>query len=149
MELKDWILLIVPILCNGIIIFILQKVFEKKQRKFAIKYEYFANIRNRIDISLELHAKLTRRANENHPINDEEINSIIGDFFNSCLDIYYYYVQNQTIFTCIKQHNEKLAVLIMEAIECSHDKRAYSTSISQKVNEIRDVLQKMKERSIR
>lgn len=40
MELKDWILLLVPIFCNGIIIFILQKVFEKRQITRTIKFKY-------------------------------------------------------------------------------------------------------------
>ncbi len=31
MGTKDWILLLVPIFCNGVIIFILQKIFEKKR----------------------------------------------------------------------------------------------------------------------
>ncbi len=30
MECKDWIILVVPIICNGIIIFVFQKILSKK-----------------------------------------------------------------------------------------------------------------------
>lgn len=40
MNTKDWILLIVPILCNGVVVFLLQKVFEKKQLTLGEKYKY-------------------------------------------------------------------------------------------------------------
>lgn len=33
MEVKDWVTLFFPILCNGILLFVLTKLFETKQRK--------------------------------------------------------------------------------------------------------------------
>ena len=61
METKDWILLLVPIFCNGVIIFILQKIFEKRQITRTIKLEYASFLRQKIDLCLELHAKATQR----------------------------------------------------------------------------------------
>ena len=98
MGTKDWILLLVPIFCNGVIIFILQKIFEKKQITRTIKFEYASLLRQKIDLSLELHAKATRLANEGNNENDNIINETIRQYVNSVLDVYYYYVQNKIVF---------------------------------------------------
>lgn len=31
MNTKDWILLLIPILCNGVVVFVLQRIFEKRR----------------------------------------------------------------------------------------------------------------------
>ena len=36
MSTKDWIVLLVPIICNGIIVFAFQKIFNKKHNKNLI-----------------------------------------------------------------------------------------------------------------
>jgi len=43
MELKDWILLIVPILFNGIVVLIIQIIFEKKKIKRETKMPCYKN----------------------------------------------------------------------------------------------------------
>lgn len=40
MSTKDWILLLVPILFNGVVVFLLQKIFERKQLSLTEKYKY-------------------------------------------------------------------------------------------------------------
>lgn len=68
MEVKDWLLLFVPVLCNGLLIFVLQKKFEKKQIAKNIKNEYLSVLRINIDKSLETYAMATRLSNEKNLI---------------------------------------------------------------------------------
>ena len=147
MELKDWVTLLIPIFCNGIVVFFLQKLFEKKQAKNLILHEYYSELRRRIDVGLELHAKATRLANEANPNNDAIINSTIGIFFNSCLDVYYYYVQNMVVFSSVKKECEKLSGLLMELSKGVNAKPPIQ--ISKEINAIRDTLQDIKRISIR
>ena len=110
MEAKDWILLLVPIFCNGIIIFILQKIFEKRQITRTIKFEYASLLRQKIDLSLELHARATRLANERNNENGNMLNETIQQYVNSTLDVYYYYVQNKIVFKSFDNHMEQVCV---------------------------------------
>lgn len=77
MELKDWVLLLVPIFSDGIIIFILQKIFEKRQITRTIKFEYASILRQKVDLSLELHAKAIRLCNEGNEENGTIVNETI------------------------------------------------------------------------
>lgn len=147
MDTANWISIIIPILGNGIIIFILQKMFEKKQKTESIKNEYFASLRNKIDISLALHAKGSRTSNlcdtQSDDFNDE-MNNIVSNFFNSCLDVYYYYVENEIIFDIIKANCEKLVQLLIEISQCPKNTPEGLDLIGTKINEIREVLLKIK-----
>lgn len=52
MEAKDWILLFVPIICDGIIFFFIQKAFEKRQISVMEKYKYIAILQQKVDNAL-------------------------------------------------------------------------------------------------
>lgn len=145
MEVKDWILLLVPIFCNGIIIFILQKIFEKRQISRTIKFEYASFLRQKIDLSLELHAKATRLANEG---NDPIVNETIQQYVNSTLDVYYYYVQNKIVFKSLDNHMEHIASLVLELTKCSHQKEINLIEFSTIFNKIRDELMVLKKECI-
>lgn len=149
MGTKDWILLLVPILCNGVIIFILQKIFEKKQITRTIKFEYASVLRQKIDLSLELHAKATRLANEGNNENDNIINETIQQYVNSTLDFYYYYVQNKIVFKSFEKHMEQVAVLVLDITKCSHQKEINSVKINLIFNKIRDELMILKKDCIK
>lgn len=149
MELKDWILLLVPIFCNGVVVFALQKIYERKQAKRLIQNEYYSGLRARIDLALELHAKATRLTNEGNIGNDELIYSVIQKFIDSCLDVYYYYVQNKIIFISVERDVEKIAVLIMQLSEAQRQHDLSTTKMSNVLNELRDILQLMKKKSMR
>lgn len=149
MEAKDWILLVVPIFCNGIIIFILQKIFEKKQITKNIKYEYASLMRQKIDLSLELHAKATRLANEGNEENGTIINETIQKYVNSTLDVYYYYVQNKIVFEHFGNRMEHIASLILEIIKCSQQKEINSMEFSRLFNKTRDELMELKKDCIK
>ena len=139
MELKDWILLIVPIISNGIIIFILEKIFEKRRIVRNTKYEYISIMRRKIDISLNLHAQATKKANENENVSSEEINSLIQQYIDSCLDVYYYHIQNKIIFKSLDDYMERMAVLLKEFSNCIHkDNNGLECSLI--LNKIRDIL---------
>lgn len=149
METKDWILLLVPIFCNGVIIFILQKIFEKRQITRSIKFEYVSFLRKKIDISLELHAKATRLANEGNNENGTVINETIQQYINSTLDVYYYYIQNKIVFKSFKNHMEQMAALVLELTKCSQQKEINLVEFSFIFNKIRDELMAIKKDCIK
>lgn len=151
MGTKDWILLLVPIFCNGVIIFVLQKIFEKKQITRTIKFEYASLLRQKIDLSLELHAKATRLANEGNNKNDNMINETIQQYVNSVLDVYYYYVQNKIVFKLksFEKHMEQMGVLVLELTKCSHQKEINLVEFSSIFNKIRDELMVLKKDCIK
>lgn len=148
MEVKDWILLLVPILGNGIIIFILQKIFEKRQMTKTIKLEYASLLRQKIDLSLELHAKATRLANEENDENGTIINETIEEYVNSILDIYYYYVPNKFVFEAFDKRMEKISALVLELIKCSKQKEMNLYEFCNIINKIRDELMVLKKECI-
>lgn len=145
---KDWILLLVPILFNGVFIFMLQKIFEKKQLIKTIKYEYASVLRQKIDISLKLHAKATRLANECESENDGIINDTIKEYVDSVLDGYYYYVQNKNIFKPLNETFDQIATNILELTKCSHQKNIDLEQFSLLFNRIRDELMILKDKCI-
>ena len=149
MQTKDWILLLVPIFCNGRIIFILQKIFENRQITRTIKSEYASLLRQKIDLSLELHAKATRLANEENEENGEIINETIKQYVNSTLDVYYYYVQNKIVFETFESHMEHMATLILELTKCSQQTEMNLVEFCTIVNKIRDELMEMKKECIK
>ena len=149
MELKDWILLLVPIFCNGIIIFILQKIFEKRQITRTIKFEYASLLRQKIDLSLELHAKATRLSNEDNEENVTIVNETIQQYVNSTLDVYYYYVQNKIVFESFDSHMEHIAALIMDLTKCIHQKEINLMEFCSIINKIRDELMVLKKECIK
>lgn len=146
MVFKDWLLLLIPIFLNGVIVFVLQKLFEKKQIIRMRKMEYISILLKKIDESLGLHAKITRLANECNP-NSDTISDTIRQYFDSNLDLYYYYIQNKNIFQSLKGSFENISTLIMSLTKSvnnpSEDEDDYS--ISSAVNSIRDILIKIKD----
>lgn len=148
METKDWLMLLIPVICNGVVVFLLQKFFERNQIKQLIKHEYYSELRCKIDVGLELHAKATRIANEGDLNKDEIINKTIQEFFDSCLNVYYYYVQNQIIFSAVEKDCKKLADLIMDLSMGVNEHSFTSIQISNKINSIRDILQEIKKTSM-
>lgn len=149
MELKDWILLLVPILFNGIIVFVLQKIFEKKQIVRTIEFEYTSILRQKIDKALELHAQATRLANEGNPDNDRMINDVIKQYVDSVLDVYYYHIQNKAIFHSLEESMEKIASLIMELTKKSQQANINAIEFSSIFNNIRDELMLLKNNCIK
>ncbi len=147
METKDWILLLLPIFCNGIIIFILQKIFERRQFIKNIKYEYASILRQKIDLSLELHAKATRLNNEVN-VNQSDNQIIIPQYVNSVLDVYYYYIQNKVIFKKFNNNMENIGTLVLKLIECNKQKGINSMEFSVLFNRIRDELMVLKKECV-
>ncbi len=99
MSAKDWIILLVPILCNGVIIFILQKIFERKQLITSEKYEYVFIMLKKVDEALSLFIKATQSTGD-----DIVQNNYLNKFINSYCDIFYYYQQNQKLFKVLKDY---------------------------------------------
>lgn len=140
METKDWVLLLVPIFCNGLIIFILQKIFERRQITRNIKFEYASFLRQKIDLSLEIHAKATRLLNEGNNENEKVILEILQQYIDSISDVYYYYVQNKIIFKSFDNHMERMAALVLKLKKYWLPKKINLVKISLILNKIRDEL---------
>lgn len=138
MEVKDWILLFVPILCNGLLIFILQKIFEKKQITRSIKNEYLSVLRLKIDKALETYATAIRLSNEKNL--DIEI---VNLYISNAQDVYYYYIQNKNIFKFLCDNMDYIAKLLGEL---SHDD---PIKYNRNLNEVYDSLLKLKEQCIK
>lgn len=103
METKDWILLLVPILCNGVIVFLLQKTFEKRQLVLSEKYKYVALMQQKVDYALELFVKAIQTTGDDLT----QINWL-NQFAKSYCEVYYYYQQNQTLFKHLENYMEEL-----------------------------------------
>lgn len=149
MNTKDWILLLVPIFCNGLIIFILQRVFEKRQLTKSIKYEYASKLRNNIDMTLELHAKTTRLLNEGNEKNNKTINYTVQQYVNSALDVYYFYIQNKVVFKSFDTNMEHLSNLILRLTKISNQEVVNLEEFSEVFNKIRDELMILKRKCIK
>ena len=102
MTQKDWILLVVPILCNGIVVFILQKIFEKRQLAITAKRKYVSLLQEKTDAALSLFIKVIQTSNK-----DKEQINYLNQFVQSFADIHYYYQQNKVIFSAIDKDMNK------------------------------------------
>lgn len=103
MSTKDWILLLVPILFNGVVVFLLQKIFERKQLALTEKYKYVSIMQQKVDNALVLYVKALQAIG-----NDLTQISLLQQFSNSYSEVYYYYQQNQTLFKHLKKNMDEL-----------------------------------------
>ena len=102
MTQKDWILLMVPILCNGVVVFILQKVFEKRQLAISAKQKYVSVLQGKIDVALTLFMNVVQTSGKDLV----QIN-YLNQFSKSFTDVHYYYQQNMTLFKAIRKDMDK------------------------------------------
>lgn len=102
MTTKDWILLLVPILCNGVIVFIIQKIFEKRQLILNVKYRYLEILQQKVDNALSLFVKSLQAENDLTKID------FFNQFAHSYCDVYYYYQQNMKLFEHFKNFMDEL-----------------------------------------
>jgi hemerythrin-like domain-containing protein len=149
MTQKDWILLIVPILCNGVVVFILQKIYEKRQLAIAAKQKYVSILQEKIDVALSLFIKVIQSSGKDM----EQIN-YLNQFIQSFSDIHYYYQQNTVIFSAIENDmNKALEVYSRMQSICqsmNSDKNNIATSIQLEDNlrALYRILQKMQTKCI-
>ena len=116
MTQKDWILLLVPILCNGVVVFILQKIFEKRQLAISAKQKYVLVLQEKIDIALALFMNVIQATND-----DLTQITYLNQFAKSFTVIHYYYQQNISIFKAIRKDMDKAAA-VYEKIQIIHQK---------------------------
>ncbi|MCM1172848.1 MAG: hypothetical protein NC393_12090 [Clostridium sp.] len=103
MSINDWIQMLVPVLSNSVIVFLLQKVFEKRQLVSIEKYKYVSLIQRKVDYTLDLFVKTLQTT-------DDDLTQIswLNRFISSYCDVYYYYQQNQTLFKHLENYMEEL-----------------------------------------
>ncbi len=93
MSTKDWILLLVPIFCNGIIVFLLQRAFERRQLIQNAKYKYVEIMQKKVDAALEAFENVVQ-SNGSDMLQIEYVNT----FVNNYCSVFSYYQQNHTVF---------------------------------------------------
>jgi hypothetical protein len=153
MQTKDWILLLVPILCNGFIVFFVQWLFDKKKEKDKAvrdnKMYYYDTLRMKIDDALSLHSDLCEISNKKNS-NVVELMNTINQFYNSTQLVYKYYRPNYEVFDTFKEEADSLSNKIFEL-----NRELIKTPtelnfgmVSRLLNETREVLVKMKEKCI-
>lgn len=148
MQLKDWILLIVPILCNGVIVFILDKIFEKRQTIHAIKLDYANCLRQKIDTALYLHTKALQL---NQSVNSDTIavSKILSEFIDASADVFYYYGQDKSVLSSFESIMKKLAADIQSAVDYIRGSNINESKYFSLIQNIRDTLLQAKEKCIK
>ena len=153
MNTKDWILLLVPLagnlLVDGCLIFILNKVFENRQRVHSIKIEYATILREKIDKALMEHATATRLANEDNDENGAKIGQALTNFVDNSLEVYYYYIQNTSTLKKLQKTMEEFGKSIKATTDYYNRKQVADRHFSFLINSIRDYLVKLKDLSIK
>lgn len=95
MDRKDWILLFVPILCNGIILFILEKKSEKRRLIQERKYKYFCELEQKLINCLA--AWSTLKSGLVNSCSDEEFESYYKDIIEKHREIIVYCEQRELL----------------------------------------------------
>jgi len=134
MTQKDWILLVIPILCNGVVVFILQKIFERRQLTIIAKQKYVSALQDKIDVSLLLLVKVIQTTG-----NDIEQINFLNRFAQSFADIHYYYQQNTVVLRAIDKDMKKGLDAYNRMQEISQDLKN-STNGYALINELQDQL---------
>lgn len=116
MSTKDWILLLFPILCNGVVVFLLQKSFERRQLAITEKYKYVSILQHKTDNALALFVKVLQ-ATGNDSIQIDHLNQ----FIHSYCDILFFYQQNQILFKPLKQYMDEI-MKIHNKLQNHHEK---------------------------
>lgn len=149
MEKKDWILLLVPIVCNGLIVYFVQRFFDKKKEKDNlirdIKMNYYTALRTKIDDALSLHSDLCHMSNSADCNNNELLIKIRG-YTDSAHCVYDYYRANFKVFKSFEEEAEELSELMFGLSKRQNEINLQE--LSTYLNEIRDVLSKMKDKCI-
>ncbi|SJZ52629.1 hypothetical protein [Anaerorhabdus furcosa] len=103
MNTKDWILLFTPILCNGIVVLVLQKMFERKQQIARERRIYVSELQRKIDCALSSFMKVLQTSG-----NDISQVNAVNNFVEDYCAVFYYYQQNQKLFEKFSVKMQKL-----------------------------------------
>ena len=114
MELRDWLIVIIPVILNGSVVFLLQKRFEKRQFSREIKREHtrilLEKVNNSIDLLIQLKSSFN---NSNNPFTEEgklseDILSHYVNFHESNIKVYNYLSSNDNAFNYLKKDTETI-----------------------------------------
>ena len=107
MTLKDWILLLVPILSNGIIVFALQKIFEKKRLVRDNKRVYITNFKEYVEKALELHMQIAIVFGA-ESIDYKLVEQTMTQFIENVQKIAHFQYVNQSLLKPIEEKTQQL-----------------------------------------
>ena len=114
MTLKDWILLLVPILSNGIIVFTLQKIYEKKQLIKDSKRAYVIKFKEQVDTALALQAQIVDMITNAESEDGNSIYQVMQQFIDIIKKMVYFQYQNHALLKPLKEKTQQLANLTNE-----------------------------------
>lgn len=106
MDKKDWILLLVPIFCNGIIIFTLEQLFEKRRLIKETKYNYIHELEQKLINTLGAWGAFKRTFSNSCSI--EELKYCLEDVVDHHIDIILYCEQRELLFGHLQNHISRL-----------------------------------------
>ncbi|MCL2873840.1 MAG: hypothetical protein FWE29_02800 [Defluviitaleaceae bacterium] len=107
---RDWIFLLIPIFLNGVLIFALQKRFEKRQFSNAIKHNHILELLRRIDeaLSVMYDIRIYSHNRTEDPSYVDNFVEKINTLHNKNIDIYFWMEQNENTFRFVKKETADL-----------------------------------------
>lgn len=103
MVLKDWILLLIPILFNGLIVYCVQRHFDKLKIVREAKLQYYNEMRRLVDLVLADYVELSTLSRTGTDCNERILQYV--EMVQSASD---YYDKNKGILTCLDDDFTKL-----------------------------------------
>ena len=142
METKDWIVLLIPILCNGLIFYFIQWLFDNKREKTRQirdnKTPYYDLFRAKIDDSLALYSQICDIISKQN-IQHDELVKATSRFIDSTKVVFNYYRTNHTVFQSFENDADRLA---KKRFELNQD------VTTGELNQLREILAIMKDKCI-
>ena len=141
---RDWILLFIPIFFNGVLIFALQKRFEKRQFGNSIKRNHILGLLAKVDKSILLMSGIKLYLHNSSQ--DSQFNANfaakITNLHEQNVDTYFWIEQNENTFRFL----EKETAYLKELINWFAANRGNRINTSSKLEELYETLQKIKTR---
>lgn len=106
MEAKDWILLFVPILSNGVIIFIFQKIYEQRQLSIMELHKYVSILLQKVDNALSKFINIMESIN----FGTDQVQSF-SQFIGSYREVVFYYQQNKGLLKSFEKDINRIAII--------------------------------------
>ncbi len=150
MQSKDWVLLFIPIVCNGIIVYIIQSIFQRYNKKKMDSYEKRRNICN-VFFEMLLVCKSDFRtigyAIINAPDDSERIWKAIGEFNSNIRKILDFYDDHTFFLNKFSKYIAELRNKFDGYVEYFKDKKYLSnndrTLMSENINLLNELIIKL------
>ncbi|HNX63729.1 MAG TPA: hypothetical protein PKI60_00895 [Oscillospiraceae bacterium] len=138
MECKDWILLLVPIILNGLMVYIVQILFQSYNKKQMDSYEKKKSI-NSTFYEVLLNSKNAFRtfgyAVTDTPDDEDKISNALGEFFRSITKILDYYDDHNYFLENYKEKISEIRNYFNNFIDNNRNKATFTVTESKSIME--------------